>query len=118
MPAILLYSPALDTFIEVQGEGRVLGFVRDVSPYLRPRKVAIPAGSVLAAVTDGVTDCESLRGERFGKDRLKKSVRDRLARSAKDITEGVVEDLLRFTDRKQEDDMTLLVMKIGERSAK
>ncbi|HOX32967.1 MAG TPA: PP2C family protein-serine/threonine phosphatase [Spirochaetales bacterium] len=117
LPALLLYSPALDTFIEVQGEGKVLGFVRDIGPYLKPRKVSLPPGSVLVAVTDGVTDSESLRGDRFGKDRLKRSVRDRLGRSARDIADGVVEDLYAFTDRRQEDDITLLAMKIGTRSA-
>jgi serine phosphatase RsbU (regulator of sigma subunit) len=68
------------------------------------------------AVTDGVTDSESLRGDRFGKDRLKRSVRDRLGRPAREIADGVVDDLMAFTDRRQEDDITLLVMKLGERS--
>jgi len=117
VPAILLYSPGLDTFIEVQGEGRVLGFVRDISPYVKPRKIAVPPGSVLAAATDGVTDSESLRGERFGKERLKRSIRERLDHPSQEIADGVVDDLLAFTDRKQEDDITLLVMKISGRSA-
>jgi hypothetical protein len=117
VPTILLYSPGLDTFIEVQGEGRVLGFVRDIAPFIKPRKIAIPPGSVLAAATDGVTDSESLRGERFGKERLKRSIRDRLDHPSRAIADGVVDDLLAFTDRRQEDDITLLVMKIAERSA-
>ncbi len=116
VPAMLLYSPALDTFVEVQGEGRVLGFVRDIGPHLKPRKVALPPGSVLAVATDGVTDSESIRGERFGKDRLRRSVRERLDAPSREIAEGALDDLLAFTDRKQEDDLTLLVLKIAPRS--
>jgi len=116
IPVIFLYSPGFDTFIEVQGEGRVLGFVRDVTPFLKPRKIALPPGSVLAIATDGVTDSENIRGDRFGKERFRRSVRERLAASSREIADGVAEDLLNFLDRKQEDDITLLVMKISERS--
>ncbi|HTX71204.1 MAG TPA: PP2C family protein-serine/threonine phosphatase [Rectinemataceae bacterium] len=117
VPTVLLYSPSFDTFIEVQGEGKVLGFVRDISKSLKPRKLVLPPGSALVATTDGVTDSESLRGERFGKERLRRSVRDRLGSSARAIADGVIGDLLEFTDQKQEDDITLLVMKLSPRSA-
>jgi hypothetical protein len=115
VPTLLLYSPSFDTFVEVQGEGKILGFVRDVKPYLKPRKLALPPGSALVASTDGVTDAESLRGERYGKDRLKKAVLGRLAAGSRAIADSVVEDLMAFTDRKQEDDITLVVMKFSER---
>jgi len=117
IPTILLYSPSFDTFIEVQGEGRILGFVRDVRPFLKPRKLVLPPGSALVAATDGVTDSESLRGERFGKDRLRRSVHGRLGLGAREIADGVIGDLYDFTDKKQEDDITLLVMKFRPRSA-
>jgi len=118
IPALLLYSPSFDSFVEVQGEGKVLGFVRDVSPFLKPRKLALPSGSVIMAVTDGVLDSESLRGDRFGKDRLVRSARERLTESARQMVDGVVEDLLVFTDHKQEDDITLFAMKMLERRSK
>ncbi len=112
VPAILLYSPSFDAFIEVQGEGKVLGFVRDISPYLKPRKISLSPGTALVVCTDGLLDSENIRGERFGKERLRKSSRDRLQESAKAIADGVLEDLLRYTENRQEDDITLLVMKI------
>jgi serine phosphatase RsbU (regulator of sigma subunit) len=68
-------------------------------------------------LTDGITDSENLRGERFGKDRLRRSVHDRLSKSSHEIADGVIGDLLAFTDRKQEDDITLLVMKFNPRSS-
>ncbi|MEI6876866.1 MAG: SpoIIE family protein phosphatase, partial [Spirochaetota bacterium] len=69
----------------------------------------------LVAGTDGIVDSENLRAERFGKDRLIRSVHGRIGRSAGEIADGVVEDLLDFTAHKQEDDITLLVMKLAQR---
>jgi hypothetical protein len=112
VPAMLLYSPAFDAFIEVQGEGKVLGFVKDISPHLRPRKLTLSPGTALVISTDGLLDSENLRGERFGKDRLKKSARERLAESSKSIADGLMADLMSYTENRQEDDITLLVMKI------
>jgi hypothetical protein len=117
VPMILLYSPSFDTFIEVQGEGKILGFVKDVSPFLKPRKLALSQGSALVTSTDGILDAENLRGERFGKERLRRSVHSKLALTAAEITAGAMEDFLTFTDRRQEDDITLFVMKLNARSA-
>ena len=117
VPTIMLYSPSFDTFIEVQGEGRILGFVKDVAPYLKPRKLALAPGSALIAATDGLLDSENLRGERFGKERFRRSVHERLSLPASDIAAGAIEDFLAFTDRRQEDDVTLFVMKLRARSA-
>lgn len=116
VPCILLYSPAFDTFIEVQGEGKILGFVKDIAPFLKPRKLALSPGAALVTATDGIMDSENLRGERFGKERLRRSVHERLALSAAEISAGTIEDFLAFTDQRQEDDITLFVMKLNPRS--
>jgi len=117
VPSILLYSPSFDTFIEVQGEGKILGFVKDISPYLKPRKLALSPGSAIVTSTDGILDSENLRGERFGRERLIRSVHGRLALSAAEISTGAIDDFLVFTDQRQEDDITLFVMKLNPRSA-
>jgi hypothetical protein len=117
VPAILLYSPSFDTFIEVQGEGKILGFVKDVAPYIKPRKLSLSAGSALVTTTDGILDSENLRGERFGKERLRRAVHERMSLPAAGITAGVMDDFLTFTDQRQEDDITLFVMKLTKRSA-
>jgi hypothetical protein len=117
VPTILLYSPSFDTFIEVQGEGRILGFVKDIAPLLKPRKLALSPGSALVTATDGILDSENLRGERFGKERLRRSIHERLGLTAAEISAGTMEDFLSFTDQRQEDDVTLFVMKLNPRSA-
>jgi serine phosphatase RsbU (regulator of sigma subunit) len=47
-----------------------------------------------------------------------KAVHDRKGLDAKTIAEAVVEELLDFTGRAQEDDITLLIMKFSQRSDK
>jgi serine phosphatase RsbU (regulator of sigma subunit) len=116
VPTILLYSPSFDTFIDVQGEGKILGFVKDISPFLKPRKLALSPGSALVTTTDGILDSENLRGERFGKERLRRSVHERLQLATAEISAGVMEDFLAFTDQRQDDDITLFVMKLNPRS--
>jgi len=111
VPTVMLYSPAYDAFIEVQGEGKILGFVKDVKPYLKPRKLGLGPGAVLVATTDGLLDSENLRGERFGKERLRRSVRSRLSLASAEIASGAMDDFSAFTDGRQEDDITLFVMK-------
>jgi hypothetical protein len=111
VPTVMLYSPAYDAFIEVQGEGKILGFAKDVKPYLKPRKLALGSDALLVTTTDGLLDGENLRGEPFGKERLRRSVRSRLSSSAADIASGAMDDFSAYTDGRQEDDITLFVMK-------
>ncbi len=117
-PAILFYSPAFESFVEVGGQNsKVLGFARNIKPYLKPRKLSLPPDSAIVISTDGILESESLAQERFGTERLIKSVSSRLGSSAKEITDGTIEDLLKFTENRQDDDMTLLVMKMLKRSS-
>jgi len=117
VPTMLLYSPAFDTFIDVQGEGKILGFAKDVSALLKPRKLALSAGSTLVAATDGALDSENLRGDRFGAERLRRSIHGRLSLASSDIASGVLNDLMAFTDNRQEDDVTVFAIKFSPRSA-
>lgn len=117
-PAILFYSPAFESFVEVGGQNsKVLGFAKNIKPYLKPRKLSLPPGSAIVISTDGILEAENLGEERFGTGRLVKSVTGRLDSSAKDIADGTIGDLLKFTENRQDDDMTLLIMKILKRRA-
>ncbi len=116
--SMLLYSPAFDTFIDVQGEGRILGFAKDVSGLLKPRKLSLSAGSTLVAATDGALDAENIRGERYGAERLRRSIHARLSLDSADMASGVTDDILAFTDKRQEDDMTVFAIRFAARSPK
>ena len=96
----------------------VSGVAVDESSPLRRIEVSIDGGDFRwLSPTDGLLDSENLRGERFGKERLRRAVHERMSLPAAGITAGVMDDFLTFTDQRQEDDITLFVMKLTKRSA-
>ncbi len=111
IPVMYMYSPAFNTVIEIQGDGKVLGFVRDIGPYLKLRRVPLVKDSVLVISTDGILESESLRGERYGKERLQRSFGTHRTAPAKELAEGLLVDLLAYTDNRMEDDITVFALK-------
>ncbi|HOT61502.1 MAG TPA: PP2C family protein-serine/threonine phosphatase [Treponemataceae bacterium] len=111
IPVMLLYTAAYNNAIEIQGEGRVLGFVRDVSRYLKVKKIALNPQDILLLTTDGLVDSTNLRGERFGKDRVQRLLMDNRTYPAGRIARFVCESLSGFVSRELEDDITVLVFK-------
>jgi phosphoserine phosphatase RsbU/P len=100
-----------DGSIEQLVEGGVaLGVLPDAVYEERP--VALLAGDVLLLYTDGVTEAEAPSGEQFGQFRLEQLLAGLRERSATEILEAVVDDVLAWVaERGQNDDLTLMVVK-------
>ena len=111
IPVMQMYSPAFNTVIEIQGDGRVLGFIRDIRPYLKLRRIPLVKDSVLVISTDGILESENLRGERYGKERITRSFSMNRKGSARELVEGLFQDLLTYTDNRMEDDVTVFALK-------
>lgn len=92
------------------GSGPLLGaFGRleldDVRVELRP-------GDSLILYTDGITDATNRAGERYGEERLLRTVRRDRAGSAPDICRGIVSSVARFQgDAAAADDLALLIVR-------
>lgn len=110
IPAMMLRSPSFDTVIEVQGEGRMLGIVRNILPYLKPKKLPLPHGSTLVITTDGILEAANIRGEQYGKERLARIINENKNRPASDIIEAVLDSANAFTDKRLDDDITILAI--------
>lgn len=110
-PALLLYSKAYNNVIEIQGEGRVLGFVEDISNLIKVKKVKLAEGDFFAACTDGLIETRSLRGEMFGKDRVQHTLTENATYPANKMAQFAYDSLVQFTSKELEDDITVLVMK-------
>ena len=82
VPTLMLYTQSYNNVIEIQGDGRVLGFVPDISKYAKVKKIKLNPGDVIFACTDGLIESQSLRGESYGKARLQKSIMDNLSYSS------------------------------------
>lgn len=110
IPAMYLRSPGLDSIIETQGEGKMLGFVRDIAPYLKTRKLALPPGSRIVISTDGIIEAESVRGERYGKERLARVLGETRGASAAETIDAVVKSAAAFAGGKLDDDITVVAI--------
>ena len=110
-PALYVYTRAYNNVIEVQGEGHILGFVKDISPLLKVKKVKLAEGDIIMSVTDGILDTKSLRGDIFGKQRTQNALMDNSTYPAEKMTKFAYEVLVDFASKELENDVTMLVIK-------
>lgn len=111
IPTMLLYTTAYNNAVEIQGEGYVLGFVSDIEHYAKVKKIKLNPYDTLLLTTDGLIDSVSLRGDRYGKDRVQRFLIDNRHYPAPRITQFLVDSLMEFTSRELSDDVTVLAVK-------
>lgn len=111
IPTLLEYSKTYNNVIEIQGKGYVLGFVKDITPLIKVKQIKLVSGDMLAISTSGLINSHSLRGEQFGKERIKQTIMDNYTYPASRITKFTYDNLQRFMSKELEDDITILVVK-------
>jgi PAS domain S-box-containing protein len=113
-PPALVYDPAGDRFRELRGQGLPLG-VDDRYRYQEYADAGIAAGGIIAIGTDGIWEAADRHGNRYGIERFCEVIRRQADRGAQDILEAVFTDIKTFTlGARQEDDITLVIAKVGE----
>ncbi|MCR5763186.1 MAG: serine/threonine-protein phosphatase [Treponema sp.] len=110
-PVLFLYTRAYNNVIEIQGDGYILGFVDDISKYIKVKKVKLAPGDMVFACTDGLIETKSLRGEKFGKSRIQNEMMDNSSYPADKIAQFAYESLGQFTSTQLEDDITIFMLK-------
>ncbi len=109
-PAIL-YRAATDDFEELAGPGIPLAALDDHPFQARTRPWPGP-GDVLLLGSDGMWEARGPDGGMFGKERVRRVLRENAARSAQDILNALLAALRAFQgSAPQEDDVTLMVIK-------
>ncbi len=111
VPALFVYTRAFNNVIEVQGDGRVLGFVKDIGPLIKVKKLQLNPGDIVVTCSDGLIDCQSLRGERFGKDRVQKAITENAMYDAFKMSQFIFDSLTNFISKGLDDDVSILVLK-------
>ncbi|MFH1137686.1 MAG: SpoIIE family protein phosphatase [Pseudomonadota bacterium] len=107
----IVYEPRGDYFEELGGRGPALALF-DEFPF-EERSRALEPGQVVVLGTDGVWETRDSSGLLFGKEALKKVIRDSAQLDARGILAAVIGALDAFSGTKdQEDDVTLLVFKV------
>jgi sigma-B regulation protein RsbU (phosphoserine phosphatase) len=108
----LVYDPAADHFEEV-GEGELPLGVMDETEYPEHTHGPLRPGQVLLIGTDGVWEMPDVKGEEYGKERLRAVIRESAAGSAADIAQAIRNGLVGFRgDARQVDDVTFVVVKV------
>ncbi|UIJ39281.1 SpoIIE family protein phosphatase [Desulfobaculum bizertense] len=109
-PAIV-YSPASDSFSELDGEGLPLGITTNF-PYGSQKSQVLEPGTVILLSTDGIWEAHNAQNEMFGKDRLRDVLRSNASLSSLSIKRRILDAIDEFTDgHPLDDDVTLIVMK-------
>ena len=108
----LLYEPGPNEFQQLSGSGIVLGVDGDYRFQAYSRHQWVP-GSVVVIATDGVHETRNKEDRMFGRERLHEIVRRHHIESAGSIQTVILEELENFRgSAAQEDDVTLVVMKL------
>jgi phosphoserine phosphatase RsbU/P len=106
-----LYDPENETFEELKGPGLALGIDKSYA-YQANQRRNLKKGQVIIIGTDGIWEGHNKTGEMFGKDRIKKTIRDNAAFSSDVILNEIFQEYSQFIQGTQpEDDVTLVAIK-------
>jgi serine phosphatase RsbU (regulator of sigma subunit) len=111
-PALFMYNQAYANVVEIQGEGRVLGFVKDVTKLVKVKKVKLTPGDVVLCCTDGLINTSSIRNEPFGKARIQGSIVNNLGYPASRMCQFLYQEVMDFTSKELEDDLSIVIIKV------
>jgi serine phosphatase RsbU (regulator of sigma subunit)/uncharacterized glyoxalase superfamily protein PhnB len=107
VPALLLHhGGALE---RLESTCTVLGLFPDWNCCIG--ETSLDEGDVLALCTDGITEATNQGGEEFGEAGLLAALRPVIDKTAGELAEHIVSEVVRFTRSAQQDDMTLIVAK-------
>ena len=111
IPALFSYTQVYNNVIEIQGSGHVLGFVKDITPYISVKSTKLNRGDIILACTDGLLQSHSLRGEQFGRERVQRMLIDNSTYPAQRMAQFTFDALKRFMSKEMEDDVSILILK-------
>lgn len=81
---------------------------------LKDHEFLLGHGDVLLLYTDGVTEALNEKGEEFGEERMRDSLKRNASKSAQQVIDGLAREVKKFAGRKeQSDDITLIAIKKG-----
>ena len=114
-PAIV-YDPASDTFVNLKGNGMPLGVNEDIA--YNEISFELKPGQLIFIGTDGIRETRNRNDEMFGNQRLKEILRRHANAPAQTIKRTILDAVTGFRENQpQEDDLTLVVIKITDSSS-
>jgi sigma-B regulation protein RsbU (phosphoserine phosphatase) len=109
---MMYYSTQNNTVTAIDDAGLPLGIASDENMY-QNCELSLNKDDIILLYTDGITDMGNKLRELYGHDRLKKFLQESSNLSAREISENLIEEVVRFSEGKnQADDIALVVMKM------
>ena len=108
----ITYDLSTETFGELAGAGIPLGV--DADWQYEEHAGPIPAdGQIIVIGTDGIWEARDPAGEMFGKERLRRVIQANADQPTEHISQAITHEVAAFRqNRSQEDDITLVVIKV------
>ncbi|HXX63714.1 MAG TPA: SpoIIE family protein phosphatase [Bacteroidota bacterium] len=102
-------------FITPRGIALGLEMGKVFESVLEEREIQLQASEVLVFYTDGFSEAMNPANEEFGEGRLVEAIARYRDRSAREIINGICSEVRSFAgERAQHDDMTMVVLKVGD----
>ncbi|MBF0511877.1 MAG: CHASE2 domain-containing protein [Candidatus Omnitrophica bacterium] len=109
LPVLYLPKKGRVVFLDVD-EGFPLGMMN--SAY-SGQQIKFDSGDIFIYYTDGITEATNAQKEMYGQERLTATAQRHKALPARQLRDEIVKDVMRFLGkRKQQDDITLIVIKV------
>ncbi|MDJ0668259.1 MAG: SpoIIE family protein phosphatase [Desulfobacterales bacterium] len=107
----MVYDPETDRFSELSGRGAALGIQPEFA-YAAEETPLGSSGQIIVIATDGIWEAHNPQQEMFGKARVHEVIRRHCRATAATIRDQLFEAVAAFSAERQEDDLTLAVIKI------
>ena len=107
---IVIYRSALNKTEIISNKGTWLGVVDDMSNHVEDVEIPLEDGDLVLLFSDGITESENSNGEMYGQKRLEVALDQYADLPVKKIVGKIIQKVKAFQE-KQQDDMTLLVLK-------
>ncbi|PZV19239.1 MAG: urea ABC transporter substrate-binding protein [Leptolyngbya sp.] len=99
---------SIDTF----DLGFPLGLEKDISAFVAQTNIQLNPGDVAVLYTDGITEAMNMQKEQYGLDRFHQVLQNNRDRTATEIRQRVIQDVMAFVGAQRVfDDITLLILK-------
>ena len=107
-----MHNPIADDFFELKGGGIALGFDKSAD-YEDYQLENINSEDIFLLATDGMWEARNEKGEMFGKERVKRIVRENSHLSANEIKNHLFSSVQNFIHNNTlEDGLTIVVTKV------
>lgn len=109
-----VYTPATGEKQDLMGSPMLALGILEESEY-EEFSVDLKGGEIIFIGTDGIWEARNTKDEMFGRDRLDQIIFANAGRSAAEIQQEIIAEVYKFHDgMEQEDDITLVIIKVNE----